>query len=558
MNFDIVHNLDLLSVGIVVAATMILGFVVFYNNTKSTTNRSFLLFTIMTTLWGTLNYVNYQIANPTLAFWTLRVSIFFAVWHAFSFLQLFFVFPNETVEYPKSYKWALIPLVTASAILTLTPLVFSHVEELNNGRIVKVVNGPAIAFFTSTIVALVIGGVSILIKKIRCAKDEERRQLITMFLGVILTFTLILVFNFVFPAFLQDSRFTPLGALFIFPFIIFTSYAIVKHKVLNVKIVSSEILVFVLAITTFLEVVFSPDLQIIVLRSSQFLLVLIFGIWLVKSVLKEIRQREQLQILTKKLEEANVQLKQLDQARADFLTLTSHQLRTPPATIKWYLAAIRSGDYGIVPQEIAEQIAKTEVTNNALISLIDDLLNASRIERGKLEFLFEPVKLDELTKFTVEQLQPQAHLKGLELRFEASPTSVPEVVADKEKIRQVVNNFIDNAIKYSPKGSIVARMKVDSKFVSVEVQDGGKGIDKDVIASLFHKYSRGKDSVTHATGIGIGLYVAKIVVENHKGEIGALSDGVGKGSIFYFRIPIKNDLPHIKMMDLVEEQKSET
>lgn len=262
-------------------------------------------------------------------------------------------------------------------------------------------------------------------------------------------------------------------------------------------------------------------------------------------------------LVYEQLKAANQSLKALDQARADFITLTSHQLRTPPATIKWYLAAIKDGDYGKLLPETLEAIAKTEVTNNAQISLIDDLLNASRIERGKMEFLFEPVHLDELTKFTVEQLQPQASIKGLVLTYTPPTTPTPEVLADKEKIRQVINNFIDNAIKYSPKGSIIARMKVDSKFVSVEVQDSGKGIDKDVIASLFHKYSRGKDSVTHATGIGIGLYVAKIVVENHRGEIGALSDGVGKGSIFYFRIPIKNDLPHIKMMDLVDQQKNE-
>jgi signal transduction histidine kinase len=307
-------------------------------------------------------------------------------------------------------------------------------------------------------------------------------------------------------------------------------------------------------VTAVIEVVIADNPYVLGFRTFVFILTLSVGIMLMRSVMREVEQRSKLEFLSKKLQAANVQLKQLDQARADFITLTSHQLRTPPATIKWYLAAIQSGDFGTLSPDLKEAIAKTEITNNALISLIDDLLNASRIERGKMEFLFDPVKLDELTKFTVEQLIPQANLKGLKLTYEPASMPIPEVLADKEKIRQVINNFIDNAIKYTPKGTIIARVTADADFVTVEVEDTGKGMEPGIIPTLFEKYTRGKDSITHATGIGIGLYVAKVVIENNNGIIAAKSPGVGQGSTFFFRLPIKSTLPHTKVMDLVRDQ----
>lgn len=555
MNWNLPQNLDLFSVGIVVASTLILGFMAYFSNKKSATHRAFLFFCCMTVAWGILNYVNYNIGSSAWAFWALRASIFFAVWHAFSLLHLFYVLPSEKVVYPKLYKQGLFPLVACCAFLTLTPFVFSHVELMEAGRIAKVANGPGIIFFSATIFGLVVGGVTLLIQKARAATGPEKKRLLGILYGILLTFVLILVYNFIFPAFLNNARFVPLGALFVFPFIMFTGYAVIRQGFFNVKVVSTEILVFVLAVITLFEVVVSKELSVLLFRLSEFIAVLVFGILLVQSVLKEVAQRVQLEKLSKELEKANEQLKNLDQARADFITLTSHQLRTPPATIKWYLAAIKTGDYGDLSDGVKEAIAKTEITNNALISLIDDLLNASRIERGKMEFLFEPVHVDQLAKFTVEQLIPQAGFKKLTLRFVPPISPIPEVLADKEKLRQVINNFIDNAIKYTPKGEVVVQVGTDGTYVTVEVTDTGKGIAPDVIPALFEKYSRGKDSITHATGIGIGLYVAKVVIENHEGLIGAKSPGVNLGSTFYFKLPIQSKLPQSKVMDLVKEQR---
>src|SRR3990167_10269393 len=125
--------------------------------------------------------------------------------------------------------------------------------------------------------------------------------------------------------------------------------------------------------------------------------------------------------------------------------MASHRLRPPPSSIKWYLSALLADEFGKLPPEIKEALVRVNTTNNAQISLIDALLNVSRIERGKLEFVFEgDGDLAAMTEFTVEQLSPIAKDKGLELTFRKPTGPIPKMTIDKEKLRQVINNMIDN------------------------------------------------------------------------------------------------------------------
>lgn len=258
-------------------------------------------------------------------------------------------------------------------------------------------------------------------------------------------------------------------------------------------------------------------------------------------------------LVYEQLNQLNVQLQALDKARAEFITIASHQLRTPPATLKWYLGSLVNGDYGKLEPEAKQIVEKAQVTNNGLISLIDDLLNASRIERGKMEFLFEPTDLAVITKLAVDQLVPQAFVKGVELVYHPPVRPLPSIMADKEKLRQVVNNMIDNSIKYTSKGTVTVSIFEKDENVCVSVADTGKGIDKDHLHTLFGKYNRGKDSALQSTGLGLGMYLAKVVVEQHKGKIWAESEGVNQGATFIFSIPINSGVAETTMLDLAKE-----
>jgi signal transduction histidine kinase len=551
---DFFSNLDLLSVGVAMAATGTLGFVVFNSNRKSRTNEIFLWFCIISIFWSIFNYFSYKSTDPNLTLLFLRLEIFFAVWWVLTLFFLLLVFPNEKFDMPAIIKYVL-PAGILVSVLNLTPLVFVNVSSQRaDGTVARVTNGPGIYLFGAFVISLIITSFFVLSRKMRAAKKNDKKQLRSVFYGMLATFTLLIIFNFILPAFYDNPSYIVYGAIFIFPFIVFTTYAIFKQHLLNIKVISTEVLVFVLSVVTIVEVVIAKDIITILFRVSEFLLVFSFGILLMRSVRREVEQREQLEVLTTQLEEANKQLKILDQARSEFITIASHQLRTPPATIKWYLASIIGGDFGVIPADAKEQLIKMEATNNSMIALIDDLLNVSRIERGKLEFIFMPTDMLEITKLTVDQLFPQAKTKNLQLIFNQPKTALPKVIADKEKLRQVINNFIDNAIKYTKEGKVVVDLSKTATDVVLKVTDTGKGVTEVQKKSIFEKFDRGKEAAKNSSGLGLGLYVAKVIIEQHKGKIWVESKGEGKGSTFCFSIPLKSDLK-AETFDLTKDQK---
>ena len=127
LNFGLQH-FDLIAVGIVTAGILILGFSIFFNNRRSITNRAFLYFALLTVAYGFFNYINYQISSIRFILFFQRLTIFFAVWHALSFFYLFYVFPQTEKTLSKIYKFGLIPVAIFTALLTLTPAVFSGIE----------------------------------------------------------------------------------------------------------------------------------------------------------------------------------------------------------------------------------------------------------------------------------------------------------------------------------------------------------------------------------------------------------------------------------------------
>src|SRR3989344_1204548 len=228
-------NFDLLSVGITAVTIGSLGFVIFLNNRSSITSKTFLLFSLITVFWSVTNYLGYQIHSFPLSLWILRVVIFFGVWHSFSFFQLAYVFPKEKAELSWQYKFLFVPFVLIVSIICLTPLVFSYVNKFSeDGRIVEVSNGPFILLFAGVVFGLMASGLFLLFKRTFQTSGIEKKQSLLILAGALLTFLLLVIFNIILPTFLNNANFIFLGAAFIFPFIAFTAYAIVKHRLLNI------------------------------------------------------------------------------------------------------------------------------------------------------------------------------------------------------------------------------------------------------------------------------------------------------------------------------------
>ena len=531
-------NFNLLAIGITVAAIVFLGFVALFNNPRSSTNRAFFALALFTVAYSVVNYVSYQANDPAWTLWLLRFTIFFSVWHAFSFFHFSSVFPKETAVYSRSYRWLLIPGIALVSLLTLSPFVFAGIEkQAGAGTASQAILGPAIAIFGIAAFGLVIGALFLLIRGTMKAQGLEKKQFWLILGGAAITFLLLIVVNLILPIVFKQVKYIPLAALFFFPFIAFTTYAVVKHHLLNVKVISTEILAFALAIITFSEIIFSQNLEETLFRSGEFLLVLMFGILLIKSVLQEVKQREELERLNAKIEDANKQLEQLSRFKSELLSLASHQIRSPLAAIKGFTSLIADGTYGAIDPRAKEAVIKVGHSADELIGLINTLLDIRKVEEGKMDYKFAPTRIDTMAHDVVELLRPLAEMKHLEFTLE-TPSAPLFVNADAEKLKQVIQNLVDNAVKYTPAGFVHVTLASEAGKVMLSVADSGLGVPASLLPVLFEEFVRDERVKKQIRGTGLGLYIARKIAEAHQGTISAASPGEGKGSTFSVVLPM--------------------
>ncbi len=253
-----------------------------------------------------------------------------------------------------------------------------------------------------------------------------------------------------------------------------------------------------------------------------------------------IKLEKEVEKATRDLRQANEQLKKLDAAKSDFISIASHQLRTPLTVIKGYISMMLEGSFGKLTTNEKESLIKVFESNERLINLVENLLNISRIESGRLLFDFKPVQLEKMVASVIDELSAYAKRKNLYLDFKKLSESLPKVKIDQEKIRQVIMNLVDNAIKYTKRGGVTIELKEADKNIRCCISDTGLGITKEDLPNLFKKFSRGQGTIlVHTEGIGLGLYVADMMIRAHHGKIWAESMGKGLGSKFYFEIPVK-------------------
>jgi signal transduction histidine kinase len=534
MNIDTLTNLDLLSVAITTASIGILGFTVYFNNRRGITNKSFLFCAVITILYSLANYFQYQILEVSTAFWILKLTIFFAVWHAFSFFNLFYVFPEESLVFSKSYRYLLLPITALVSLTALTPLVFNKVLEVSpSGSISKVENGPAIALFGIFVMSLVISGIVVLIKKTIKAKGEQRKPFKFVALGAFITFSLILVFNFIFPAILDNSRFVPLAPVFFFPFVALTSYSIIKHRLFHLRLAAISIISFLVTIFSFANIIFSNTISAVIMNSTAFVIILIGSIELIRLMIREDEQKEALAI-------ANAKLRELDELKSQFLSFASHQLRAPLTAIEGYTSMLLEGDFGEMTDKVKESIQTIDGSSKSLVKVVNEFLDVSRIEQGRMKYEFTDFDVEKLAEEVVTELRPNVENKGLAFKFKSEPNQNYLINGDSGKIKQVIGNLLDNSIKYTPTGSIEVHVGRKTGKILISIIDTGIGIKSEDMPKLFSMFTRARDaSKTNVSGTGLGLYVAKQMIEANHGRVWVESAGVGHGSTFLIELPAK-------------------
>ena len=246
---------------------------------------------------------------------------------------------------------------------------------------------------------------------------------------------------------------------------------------------------------------------------------------------------------SQKLEIANQRLKELDQLKDEFVSVASHELRTPMTAIRSYVR-MALHKLGIpLSQKLERYLYRTLVSAERLISLVNDMLNVSRIESGHIEISPKAFDIVALVKDIMEEVKVKADEKSL--RLISLEQKIPAVFADGDKVHEILLNLLGNALKFSyPGGTVTVSFFTDGQMVDLSVKDSGCGITKEDLSKLFHKFSRLDNSYTSVStsgGTGLGLYISKNLVELMHGKIWVSSEGLDKGSTFSFSLPIANE-----------------
>lgn len=242
---------------------------------------------------------------------------------------------------------------------------------------------------------------------------------------------------------------------------------------------------------------------------------------------------------TKELARALDEVSKISKAKSDFVSAVSHELRTPLTSIKGYASLLITGKMGDIPEPVKERLEKIDKHSDNLVKLIDDLLDISRIESGRMEMKFAPHNIKGIIESTKDLLAPQLKEKNIQLTLNIEE-SLPEIPLDQSQMERVFINLIGNALKFTPqKGNISVRAAThDQDTVLFEISDNGIGIKEEDLPFLFNEFYRVENEVNLSVkGTGLGLALVKRIITAHKGRIWVTSQ-VNKGTSFSFTLPV--------------------
>jgi len=242
---------------------------------------------------------------------------------------------------------------------------------------------------------------------------------------------------------------------------------------------------------------------------------------------------------TEELTKANAELKELDTRKSEFLSIAAHQLRTPLSGLKWALNMLIRGEIGPISDEQKVLLMKSYEGNERLIELVNDMLQANRIERGVLPLTTTRTQLLDLVDNVLYEVLPSALKANVSIRFDRRDETLPPLMVDPERMRAVFQNLLENAVRYSqPGGEVLISASRMGNGVQFTITDHGIGIPADEQSRIFSRFFRARNAKKmDPNGTGLGLYIVKNIIDMHSGKIW-LESNENKGTTFYFSLGV--------------------
>ena len=502
------------------------GLFVFFNNRKILVNR--LLFFIMSSFaaWVFFDLILWANEKPDfiMFFWAMILLVEPLIYA----LSVYFVsvFIEKKDISLKKKIWIFSPLLPIIVLLS-TQLTLVGFDLTNCFR--EPIEGPIATYYIyliETIYLLWILDFSF--RKYRQAGREMKKQVVLITSGVIF-FLLSFVSGNIVGSFTENWTLAQVG-LFSMPiFVVFLAYMIVKFKTFNIKLIGTQMLIFALGFLV-LGMIFIRTIQNVrIVAVATLLLIAVVGYLLIRGVKREVKQREELARL-------NLELEDLIKQRENLVHLVTHKVKGSFTRSKYIFAEMLDGTFGEISPEIKKRAEQGLESDNMGIETVDLVLSVANMQKGVVKYDMKEIDLKEIIFKTISEKKITVEAKGLKMETEIKPDTY-HVSGDAFWLKEVINNLIENSLKYTKEGTITVGLEKTSGKVKFYVKDTGIGITEEDKNNLFTEGGRGKDSVkVNVDSTGYGLYSVKLIVDAHKGRVWAESEGMGKGSQFYVEL----------------------
>jgi len=508
--------------------SMFIGIYVFSKNPRNMQNRVFTLIALWLIIFCVGEaMLRFSSSSEEGRLWG-QIGYSGAIFAPLFFYHLSFIFPRKRMIFKKQRNRDILLIISYLAGFSVF-LLFNLIVSVQDVQFSEFGYRLDLTLSTSFVgvwvIILLIASVVNLLRNYQNSESSiEKKQIIYVFYGALAGITITIPTGILLP--IIGIKIFPMSVIAIPIFCLFVGAAILKHSLFIYRPMT--------------ETIIEQEKMSLLNRDELEKEVKIRTAALLKSneMLKiQIIERKNVE---EKIKKQNIELERLSRVKSEFLNITSHELRTPMTSMKGYIQMLLNQKLGKLKEEQQKALAVVLRNTNRLDRLVQDIIDTSQLESGTMKFIPKKTDIKQLMKDTVETLQPDADEKGITIAVDVE-SFLPKLVIDQDRIEQVCNNLVNNAIKFSPDGSVInLRAEKQEENVLIEIQDYGKGIPRKKQQKVFEPFYQVESGMDRLFGgTGLGLSISRSIVIAHGGKIW-LEGKEGKGSTFRFTLPIKS------------------
>ena len=508
---------------------LFLGAIILLQNPSAWLNRGFGLFALSTTVYIFIDFL-FRLTPSLIILQSAYAAALLVPASATIWILEFCHKPMSKLSYFSQFVLISAPIVFIGITFTPGALIL-HVDQLTTLGY-KGALGPLFPLYGLYFFLYIIFFSSVLLEARQSADPVYRHQLNFIFAGVASYGAVASITSLVLPQVFGIFNLTLFDAPSLLLFVGCTFYAILKFELFNTKVFAAELFIVLLSCFVFIRILLANSLQDRFADAVLLIVTVVIGIFFIRSVLREVRQRELIEAQEKELQIVNKQQENL-------LHFISHEVKGYLTAGESGFASIVEGDFGAASPQLVDMSKAALAKMRAGVSTVMDILDAANMKKGTVQYLKKDFDLAEMISGQCADLIQVGKAKGLQVTCDL-PKQPLRVLGDEAKLRRhVIRNLVDNSLKYTERGTIHVALSRQNGTIRFSVEDTGIGITHEDMKNLFTAGGKGKDSTkVNADSTGYGLFVAKSVVEAHGGKIWAESEGQGKGSRFVVELPV--------------------